>query len=125
MLKDSFNTDQKAQTPYELVFDMHELTDKSFAVNSPMCSKIYVDYIVAVLNLYGNLCLSSNQKSIKAIQETGLNETHLILCMAQDKRELKIHERLKQMYTYLARVLYVENDPISIGIDNKKRCYVW
>lgn len=45
--------------------------------------------------------------------------------MAQDKKELKIHEKLKQMYTYLARVLYVENDPISIGIDNKKRCYVW
>ena len=75
---------------------MHELTEKSYC-NSPTSSKIYIEYIVAVLNLYGNLCLSSNQKSIKAIQETGLNETHLILCLDRDKKGLKIHEKLKQM----------------------------
>jgi hypothetical protein len=29
------------------------------------------------------------------------------------------------MYMFLTRVMHIQNDPISPGISNKNRCYVW
>jgi hypothetical protein len=38
---------------------------------------------------------------------------------------LEIHEKLKYIYMFLTRTMYVENDPIAPGISSKNRCYVW
>jgi hypothetical protein len=42
-----------------------------------------------------------------------------------DKEKLVIHEKMKTAYMFLARVLFIENDPISSSIVHKNRVYVW
>ena len=78
-----------------------------------------------MLNLYAHMCLSANQKAIKKVQEIGLNESHILLCIHPDNDKLIIHEKFKQIYMFLTRCMYVNNDPISPGIGLKNRCYVW
>lgn len=54
-----------------------------------------------------------------------MDESHILCCTAKDNERLIIHEKLKQMYMQLAKALYISNDPISPGIQQKNRCYVW
>ena len=71
------------------------------------------------------MCLSSNQEAIRRVQQTGLTESHISLCIHLDKEKLVIHEKMKTAYMFLARVLFIENDPISSSIVHKNRVYVW
>jgi len=48
--------------------------------------------------------------------EIGLNEPHILLCIHKDTERLTIHEKVKQFYMLLTRVMFIENDPISPGI---------
>jgi len=108
---------------YELVFDLHELT-KNFEAKGKETWP-YVDYICAVVNMYANMCLTANTKAIKQMFEIGLNESHILLCIHKDTDRLNIHEKIKQSYMFLTRTMFIENDPIAPGIDQKNRCYIW
>ena len=114
---------QRTANEYELIFDMHELT-KNYETKGRETWP-YIEYICAVLNLYAHMCLSANQKAIKLVQETGLDESHILCCISSDRERLIIHEKLKQQYMFLTRVMYIQNDPISPGVQLKNRCYVW
>ena len=72
---------------------MHELT-KNYETKGRETWP-YIDYIVAVLNLYAHMCLSANSKAIKLVQETGLDESHILCCISADKERLIIHEKFK------------------------------
>jgi hypothetical protein len=122
-LQDNFKMTQTTEREYELIFDMHELS-KSYDIKGKETWP-YVDYIATVISLYAHMCLSGNKRAIKCIQETGIDESHILCCISQDNERLVIHEKLKQMYMFLTRVMHIQNDPISPGISNKNRCYVW
>ena len=47
---DNFNVNQRQESQYELIFDMHELI-KNIDVKG-IETKIYIEYICAVINLY-------------------------------------------------------------------------
>ena len=111
------HNNQKAQ--FDLIFDLHELT-LNYEKTRP-----FIDYICAVVNLYGYLCLSSNQEAINLVGKTGLTDSHISLCIHKDKETLIIHEKLKTAYMFLARCMFIESDPIYSSIQNKNRCYVW
>lgn len=81
----------------------------------------YIDYIVAVINLYSHLCLSRNQLAIKKIKELGMNYEHIITCINNQN----IHEKLKAAYIFAAKVLFIDNDPFPTVLNNKNRCYFW
>jgi hypothetical protein len=85
----------------------------------------YIDYLCAVLNLYSHMCLSANVEAIKHLQEIGLNEAHILLCIHSDSERLHIHEKIKQSYMFLTRTMFIQNDPVSPGIAQKNRCYIW
>lgn len=122
-IQDNFNMQQRVQNQYELIFDMHELT-KNYETKGKETWP-YIDYICAVIKLFGHLCLSANTKAIQAVQETGLDESHVLCCIAPDNERLIIHEKFKQIYMFLTKNMYILNDPISPGIVMKNRCYVW
>ena len=115
---------QKGSVQYELVFDFHELTNNY--ETKEKATWPYIDYICAVVNMYAHMCLGGNTKAIRSIiQMTGIDETFIIQTISQDMESIKIHEKLKQAFMFLTRVLFIENDPISPGINRKNRCYVW
>jgi len=117
------HNNQKAQ--FDLIFDLHELTLNYDAADSSKSTRPFIDYICAVVNLYGYLCLSSNQEAINLVGKTGLTDSHISLCIHKDKETLIIHEKLKTAYMFLARCMFIESDPIYSSIQNKNRCYVW
>lgn len=114
---------QRNQNQYELIFDLHELTRKYETKGVETWP--YVNYICAVVNLYAHMCLSANTQAIKHMAEIGLTEAHILQCIHKDTEKLLIHEKLKQSYMFLTRVMYIENDPVSPGIMHKNRCYIW
>ena len=104
-IKDNFNMQQRSANEYELIFDIHELT-KNYETKGKETWP-YIDYICAVLNMYAHMCLSANQKAIKLVTETGLDEAHILCCISSDRERLIIHEKLKQMYMLCTRVMYI------------------
>ena len=122
-IQDNFNMQQRSQNQYELIFDLHEMT-RNYETKGKETWP-YIDYICAVISLYAHMCLSGNQRAIKEVQQVGLNESHILCCICQDNERLVIHEKIKQHYMMLTRVLFIQNDQLSPGIDNKNRCYVW
>jgi len=122
-VQDNFNMQQRSQNQYELIFDMHELTRNQETKGKETWP--YVDYICAVLNLYAHMSLGANVKAIKQLQGIGLDEAHILLCIHRDTERLTINEKIKQMYMFLTRTMFIENDPIAPGIMSKNRCYIW
>ena len=114
---------QRNQNQYELIFDIHELT-RNYSTKGKE-TRPYIDYICAVLNLYAMMCLSANVKAIRKMMDIGLNEPHILLCIHKDTERLTIHEQIKQMYMFLTRTMFIDNDPIAPGIVSKNRCYIW
>jgi hypothetical protein len=108
---------------YELIFDMHELTKNCETKGKETFP--YIDYIVGVINLYAHMCLSGNLTAIKMLKEIGIDESHILCCISPDNERLEIHEKIKYIYMFLTRTMYIENDPIAPGISHKNRCYVW
>lgn len=105
---------------------MHELTKNyDLAGVGPYNVVPYVHYICAVLNLYTHLCLSANTKAIRAIYDAGIDESHILCCLAPDTSRSTIHEKLKQQYMQLARVIYVQNEARPPGSRILNRCYGW
>lgn len=102
---------------------MHEMT-RNYETKGKETWR-YIDYICAVIQLYAHMCLSGNTRAIKEVQGVGLNESHILCCICQDNERLVIHEKIKQSYMFLTRVLFIQNDPLSPGIEFKNRCYVW
>jgi len=125
--QDNFNMQQRTagkKDQFELIFDLHEMTKNCDVVGKETYA--YIEYICGVLNMYAHFCIGPNPLGIKAILEkTGIDESHVLCCTARDNERLIIHEKLKQMYMQLAKSLFVINDPVSPGIMNKNRCYVW
>ena len=114
---------QKSTNQYEMIFDIHELT-KNYNTKGKETWP-YIDYICAVVNLYAHCCLGGNTKAIKHVMNCGIDEGLILCCISQDQRRLVIHEKFKQAFMLLTRVMYIENDNISPGISNKNRCYIW
>jgi hypothetical protein len=48
-----------------------------------------------------------------------------LCCISPDNERLEIHEKIKYIYMFLTRTLFIENDPIAPCISHKNRCYVW
>jgi hypothetical protein len=57
--------------------------------------------------------------------EIGLDERHVLLCINKDTDRLLINEKVKQSYMFLTRTMFIENEPITPGIDPPNRCYFW
>ena len=62
------------------------------------------------------MCLDANIQAIKLLQEIGLSEAHILLCIHSDTERLHIHEMIKQSYMQLTKAMYISNDPLSPGI---------
>jgi hypothetical protein len=75
--------------------------------------------------MYAHICIGGNIQAIKKLQDIGMDEGHILLVTHMDNPTLKIHEKFKQMYMFLVRVMHIKNDPISPRIGYKNRCYVW
>jgi hypothetical protein len=59
------------------------------------------------------------------MRQTGLDESHILCVIANDNERLIIHEKFKQNYIVLARVIFIQNDPFSPGLKKRNRVYVW
>ena len=98
-IQDNFNMQQKRERTkqYDPIFDLHELTKNyDLAGVGPYNVVNYVHYICAVLNLYTHLCLSANLKAINLVIGAGIDESHILCCLAPDTSRSTIHEKLKQ-----------------------------
>ena len=106
-----------------MIFDIHELTKNYNSKGKETWP--YIDYICAVVNMYAHVCLSGNVKGIKSLINLGIDENLILCCISSDQRRLVIHEKFKQAFMFLTRVMYIQNDSISPGISAQNRCYVW
>ena len=50
------------------------------------------------------------------MRQTGLDESHILCVIANDNECLIIHEKFKQNYIVLERVIFIQNDPFSPGL---------
>jgi hypothetical protein len=57
--------------------------------------------------------------------DTGVDESLILCCISSDQKRLIIHEKLKQAFMFLTRVMYIQNEFIAPGIAEKNRCYVY
>mmetsp|Transcript_30174 Transcript_30174/g.46117 ORF Transcript_30174/g.46117 Transcript_30174/m.46117 type:complete len:120 (-) Transcript_30174:7066-7425(-) len=104
-IQDNFNMQQRSQNQYELIFDLHEMT-KNYETKGKETWP-YIDYICAVLNMYAHMCLSSNDKSIKALKGTGIDESFVLCCIHEDTDKLVLHEKFKQAFMRLTRTMFI------------------
>jgi hypothetical protein len=44
---------------------------------------------------YGHMCLSGNSQAVEHVKEAGIDESHLMCCIAADGDYLFIHEKIK------------------------------
>ena len=54
----------------------------------------YIDYMVAVINMYSAMCLTRNHYAIQKVKELGLNYDHVLTCI----NNKYIHEKIKAAY---------------------------
>jgi len=72
-----------------------------------------------------NVCMGGNLNTISLVNDIGLNVEHILLMIHPDEEKLVIHEKFKQVYMKLCKVLFIENDSYSSQIHTKNRMYIW
>ena len=78
------------------IFDVHELSrNYLLGTTGPYNVVPYVKYLCATLNLYSHLCLGGNQEAIKAIIDSGCDESHILCALCPDTSRLTVHEEIK------------------------------
>jgi len=85
----------------DFIFDLTEISSNAEEMQP------YIDYIYAVLNLYGHMCLSRNHEAIKMVKSVGLSHEHILCCL----NTKHLNDKLKAAYLFLARVIFIDNDP--------------
>ena len=90
----------------DITFDLIELSMKANQANI----NIYIEYIAVCIEMYGHFCLSRNLSAMKEVKEKGLGHEHIEQCLI----EKALHERLRTAYIFLARCVYVDNDPYPL-----------
>ena len=127
-ITDNFNMQQRdaRAKQYDPIFDIHELSKNySLGEQSKFNVAPYVQYIGACLNLYAHVCIGGNDAAIKAVIDSGTDESHILCALTADTTRLTVHEQLKQNYMQLGRVLFIDNTPPLLGINQVNRCYSW
>lgn len=119
----NYKMEQRQKYEYEMIFDLHEMSknaDEEGKETAP-----YIDYIYSCINMYAHMCMTGNSDAIRLIRELGLDNEHILLCIHEDKEKLIMHEKLKQIYMFLVKMLYISNDSLCTKIDFQNRCYIW
>lgn len=120
-----FDLVQRQTNQYDMVLDLHDMTRKCSTPGIEMWK--YIDYICAVINMYAHVCLSANVKAIQKLKTpaVGLDESHILLCIHHDTDMLIIHEKFKAAYMFLARCMFIDNNPLAPGIVHRNMCFNW
>ena len=98
----------------DITFDLTEIS------NNADYMMPYIDYVASVINLYAHMCLSRNHIAIKRVKDTGINYDHIICSLTNRS----LHDKLKAAYLFLARVIFIDNDPFPTLQAYKNRCYL-
>lgn len=78
----------------------------------------YIDYICAIVELYAYLCLDGNiPKNLEAVGKAGLSFTHAISTLKNDK----IHIKIRNSYSFLIRVFFLDIEPFISIMNNYNR----
>ena len=120
----NFRIDQKGQIEYEMTLDLHELTAN--ANKEGWESQPYIDYICACIELLLACSKGGRFKDTKRLlEDLGLDQEHLLLCISPDAERLVIHEQLKQTYMKVCNELYIDIELEKDRICRQNRCYIW
>eukprot|EP00347_Sterkiella_histriomuscorum_P002968 403366109 len=97
-------------------FDLEELCLKSQALQP------YIDYIIAVIDMYKNLCLSRNMKGIEKVKSIGFTYETVYYCIYY---LTNINGKIKAGLIDLAKVLFVDSDSFLLNYKSQSRIYTW
>jgi hypothetical protein len=82
----------------------------------------YIDYVCAVVELYAHLCLNGNiNNNLTEVNKTGLSFNHAMAVLKSDK----LHIKLRNSYSFLIRVIFLDIEPFISIMNNYNRCYFW
>ena len=95
---------------------------KFIEMSSLNTDKRLIKYVAAFLDLLSNLCISRYESAKPKIQETfNLTPYTILECLTSPS----LHLKLRISFMKLARVMYLDIDPIIPITKSRDRCYFW